>query len=82
MGKGTKHIEWNGARQPEAIDLLLGKGHMIVGPTKVGYIIMTWQFLFLCAWEGDGVSCARSAAYPRCSSRTWPTLAGRTFENG
>jgi tRNA A37 threonylcarbamoyladenosine synthetase subunit TsaC/SUA5/YrdC len=41
MGKGAKRIEWNGARQQEAIDLLLGKGKMIVSPTKVGYIIMT-----------------------------------------
>ncbi len=41
MDIGTKHIEWNGAKQQEAIDILLGKGHMIVSPTKVGYIIMT-----------------------------------------
>jgi hypothetical protein len=41
MHTGTKHIEWNGAEQHEAIDILLGKGHMIVSPTKVGYIIMT-----------------------------------------
>jgi tRNA A37 threonylcarbamoyladenosine synthetase subunit TsaC/SUA5/YrdC len=41
MDIGTKHIEWNGAKQQEAIDTLLGKGHMIVSPTKVGYIIMT-----------------------------------------
>ncbi len=41
MDTGTKHIEWNGTKQQEAIDILLGKGHMIVSPTKVGYIIMT-----------------------------------------
>jgi hypothetical protein len=41
MDIATKHIEWNGAKQQEAIDILLGKGHMIVSPTKVGYIIMT-----------------------------------------
>ena len=34
MGKGTKRIEWNGARQQEAIDLLLGKGKMIVSPQR------------------------------------------------
>jgi hypothetical protein len=39
MDIGTKHIQWNGAKQQEAIDILLGKGHMIVSPTKVGYII-------------------------------------------
>jgi hypothetical protein len=31
----------SGAKQQEAIDILLGKGNMIVSPTKVGYIIMT-----------------------------------------
>jgi hypothetical protein len=41
MDINTKHIEWNGAKQQEAIDVLLGKGHMIVSPTKVGYISMT-----------------------------------------
>jgi tRNA A37 threonylcarbamoyladenosine synthetase subunit TsaC/SUA5/YrdC len=41
MDTGTKHIEWNGAKQQEAIDILLGKGHVIVSPTTVGYIIMT-----------------------------------------
>ncbi|HTF61271.1 MAG TPA: Sua5/YciO/YrdC/YwlC family protein, partial [Edaphobacter sp.] len=41
MDLGTKHVEWNGAKQQEAIDILLGKGQMIVSPTKVGYIIMT-----------------------------------------
>jgi hypothetical protein len=36
MNTGMKQIEWNGAKQQEAVDILLGKGHMIVGPTKVG----------------------------------------------
>jgi len=38
---GTKRIEWNGAKEQAGIDVLLGKGRMIVSPTKVGYIIMT-----------------------------------------
>ncbi|CAH1850861.1 L-threonylcarbamoyladenylate synthase [Convivina intestini] len=37
----NKHISWNGAIQPEAIEILKGEGGMIVSPTKVGYIIMT-----------------------------------------
>ena len=41
MDIATKRIEWNGGRQQEGIDILLRKGHMIVSPTKVGYIIMT-----------------------------------------
>jgi tRNA A37 threonylcarbamoyladenosine synthetase subunit TsaC/SUA5/YrdC len=36
-----KYIEWNGNKQQEAIDFLRSPGHMIVSPTKVGYIIMT-----------------------------------------
>ncbi|TQX82233.1 MULTISPECIES: L-threonylcarbamoyladenylate synthase [Rhizobium] len=36
-----KTIQWNGAVQPEAIDILTAEGGMIVSPTKVGYIIMT-----------------------------------------
>lgn len=43
----AKHIEWNGAKQKEGVDLLLGEGHMIVSPTKVGYIIMTSDFVGL-----------------------------------
>jgi tRNA A37 threonylcarbamoyladenosine synthetase subunit TsaC/SUA5/YrdC len=43
----AKHIEWNGAKQQEGVDLLLGEGHMIVSPTKVGYIIMTSDFVGL-----------------------------------
>ena len=37
----AKHIEWNGAKEQQAVDLLLDHGKMIVSPTKVGYIIMT-----------------------------------------
>ena len=40
MDIGTKHIKWNGTKQQEAIDILLGKGHMIVSPTKVGYNVV------------------------------------------
>ena len=36
-----KRVEWNGGKQQKAIDLLSGTGHMIVSPTKVGYIVMT-----------------------------------------
>jgi tRNA A37 threonylcarbamoyladenosine synthetase subunit TsaC/SUA5/YrdC len=38
---GDKRIEWNGGREQKAIDALSRKGHMIVSPTKVGYIIVT-----------------------------------------
>ena len=44
MGIGTRDIEWNGATQQEGVDVLSGKGGMIVSPTKVGYIIMTSDF--------------------------------------
>ena len=40
----TKHIEWNGAKQQEGVDILSVEGGMIVSPTKVGYIIMTSDF--------------------------------------
>ena len=36
-----KRVEWNGGKQQKAIDVLARTGHMIVSPTKVGYIIMT-----------------------------------------
>ncbi|MFE8049051.1 L-threonylcarbamoyladenylate synthase [Brenneria goodwinii] len=36
-----KTIKWHGGVQQEAVDILSGKGGMIVSPTKVGYIIMT-----------------------------------------
>ncbi len=38
---GDKRIEWNGGKEQKAIEVLSRKGHMIVSPTKVGYIIMT-----------------------------------------
>lgn len=38
---GNKVIDWNGGLQQEAVDILTGRGGMIVSPTKVGYIIMT-----------------------------------------
>ena len=41
MDTALKRIEWNGAREWRAVDLLLNQGKMIVSPTKVGYIIMT-----------------------------------------
>ena len=44
MSIAVKHIEWNGAKQQEGLDILLGEGGMIVSPTKVGYIIMTSDF--------------------------------------
>jgi tRNA A37 threonylcarbamoyladenosine synthetase subunit TsaC/SUA5/YrdC len=44
MGIGTKDIQWNGVTQQEGVDILSGKGGMIVSPTKVGYIIMTSDF--------------------------------------
>lgn len=37
----TAHIKWNGAVQPESVEILKGEGGAIVSPTKVGYIIMT-----------------------------------------
>ena len=40
----AKHIEWNGAKQQEGVDILLDDGGMIVSPTKVGYIIMATDF--------------------------------------
>jgi tRNA A37 threonylcarbamoyladenosine synthetase subunit TsaC/SUA5/YrdC len=44
MSKSVKQIEWNGAKQQEGVDILLGEGGMIVSPTKVGYIVMTSDF--------------------------------------
>jgi tRNA A37 threonylcarbamoyladenosine synthetase subunit TsaC/SUA5/YrdC len=44
IGIGAKNVEWNGAKQQEAVDILAGEGGMIVSPTKVGYIIMTSDF--------------------------------------
>lgn len=36
-----KTVKWNGDPQKQGIEILKGKGGMIVSPTKVGYIIMT-----------------------------------------
>ena len=47
MSIGATHIEWTGAKQHEPVDILLGEGGMIVSPTKVGYIIMTSDFIGL-----------------------------------
>ena len=44
MGIGIKEIQWDGSTQEEGVDILSGKGGMIVSPTKVGYIIMTTDF--------------------------------------
>jgi tRNA A37 threonylcarbamoyladenosine synthetase subunit TsaC/SUA5/YrdC len=44
MDIGTKNMEWNGATQQEGVDILSGKGGMIVSPTKVGYVIVTSDF--------------------------------------
>ena len=37
----NKYIEWNGGKEQKAVDLLSKEGHVVVSPTKVGYIIMT-----------------------------------------
>lgn len=37
----SKKVKWNGAVQPEAIEVMNTEGGVIVSPTKVGYIIMT-----------------------------------------
>ena len=34
MSIGVKQVEWNGAKQQEAVDILLSQGRMIVSPTK------------------------------------------------
>jgi hypothetical protein len=57
MDIGTKHIEWNGAKQQEAIDTLLGKGHMIVSPTKDDILIgciLPWKTTALSHIPDDG----------------------------
>lgn len=36
-----KTISWNGGLQQEAIELLSGRGALVVSPTKVGYILVT-----------------------------------------
>jgi tRNA A37 threonylcarbamoyladenosine synthetase subunit TsaC/SUA5/YrdC len=43
----VRRVQWNGAKHQEAVDLLRGKGKMIVTPTKVGYIIMVSDFIGL-----------------------------------
>jgi tRNA A37 threonylcarbamoyladenosine synthetase subunit TsaC/SUA5/YrdC len=40
----ARRVEWNGAKNREAVDLLQKEGKMIVTPTKVGYIIMVSDF--------------------------------------
>ncbi|MEL4154417.1 L-threonylcarbamoyladenylate synthase [Corynebacterium bovis] len=37
----SNQIPWNGGLQQEAVDLLREPGHIVVSPTKVGYIIVT-----------------------------------------
>ncbi|MEL4152889.1 Sua5/YciO/YrdC/YwlC family protein [Corynebacterium bovis] len=37
----SNQITWNGGLQQEAVDLLREPGHIVVSPTKVGYIIVT-----------------------------------------
>lgn len=39
--ENSRQIQWNGGLQQEAVDLLSETGHMVVTPTKVGYIIAT-----------------------------------------
>lgn len=39
--ENSRQIQWNGGLQQEAVDLLSTPGHMVVTPTKVGYIIAT-----------------------------------------
>lgn len=36
----TPHVTWNGGVQQEAVDLLREPGHIVVSPTKVGYIVL------------------------------------------
>ena len=37
----SNQITWNGGLQQEAVELLSTPGHIVVTPTKVGYIIAT-----------------------------------------
>ncbi|MCJ7859519.1 L-threonylcarbamoyladenylate synthase [Corynebacterium kalidii] len=37
----SRQVQWNGGLQQEAVDLLRTPGHIVVTPTKVGYIIAT-----------------------------------------
>ena len=39
--ESPRQIKWNGGLQQEAVDLLNTPGHIVVTPTKVGYIIAT-----------------------------------------
>ncbi|MEY8565285.1 Sua5/YciO/YrdC/YwlC family protein [Corynebacterium sp.] len=39
--ENSRQIRWNGGLQQEAVDLLRTPGHIVVTPTKVGYIIAT-----------------------------------------
>ncbi|MEJ6548264.1 Sua5/YciO/YrdC/YwlC family protein [Corynebacterium sp. USCH3] len=39
--ENSRQIRWNGGLQQEAVDLLRAPGHIVVTPTKVGYIIAT-----------------------------------------
>jgi tRNA A37 threonylcarbamoyladenosine synthetase subunit TsaC/SUA5/YrdC len=39
--ESPRQIQWNGGLQQEAVDLLSTPGHIVVTPTKVGYIIAT-----------------------------------------
>ncbi|MFX3748114.1 translation factor (SUA5), partial [Streptococcus suis] len=39
----TKQIHWDGALSQEGFDIIKGEGGVIVCPTKVGYIIMTYD---------------------------------------
>lgn len=39
--ENSRQIQWNGGLQQEAVDLLRTPGHIVVTPTKVGYIIAT-----------------------------------------
>lgn len=39
--ESPRQITWNGGLQQEAVDLLSTPGHIVVTPTKVGYIIAT-----------------------------------------
>lgn len=43
----NKKIHWNGTVQLEAVNTLTTPGHLIVGPTKVGYIIMATDIVGL-----------------------------------
>ena len=43
VNMSNKTIQWNGGLQPEAVKILSASGGMILCPTKVGYVIITFD---------------------------------------